>query len=339
MLKDLHPETEGVARHASISDATKAALRRAYFEKAPFRQIARRFGISEGYAIQLFDAMFPRVPGRPLPRALCIDEVLFAERVEGKYPAILYDFEGREVIEMVGSRQRKWLEDWFAKVPVSQREGVRYFVSDMYDEYARVARRFLPNAMHVVDLFHVVRLLTDAVKRLRVNAMNALPKDSAEYAFMKSRWRFFEIRKSRIPDGRYSHAATGESEENFAMLLRCLNSSQALWEAWSSLQEMLTWRVYDTWTEAAEFVERIASRLAGSGSPLLESVGRSFGKWKAQIANGLARNQLGRRLSNGIAECLNNQIKTIKKVSNGCLNFERFRKRVLLCLTYSKTAF
>ena len=112
------PRLKGVAKYASISDATKAALRTAYFEKAPFSQVAGRFGISEGYAVRLFDAMFPSVPGRPLPRVLCIDEVLFADRVEGKYPALLYDFEAREVVEMVRSRQRKWLEDWFAKVPV-----------------------------------------------------------------------------------------------------------------------------------------------------------------------------------------------------------------------------
>ncbi len=117
----------------------------------------------------------------------------------------------------------------------------------------------------------------------------------------------------------------------------CLRTSQPLWEAWSSLQEVLTWNVYGTWMEAAEFVERVASRLIGSGSPLLGKVGQSHRKWKAQIANGLSTNQGGRRLSNGIAECLNNQIKTIKKISNGCLNFERFRKRVLLILTYART--
>ena len=37
-----------------------------------------------------------------------------------------------------------------------------------------------------------------------------------------------------------------------------------------------------------------------------------------------------------LGEGLNNRIKTLKKVSNGCLNFERFRKRDLLIMTYSK---
>ncbi|MCR4561754.1 MAG: transposase [Bacilli bacterium] len=89
--------------------------------------------------------MFPRVPGRPpLPTVLCIGEVLFVDRVEGRYPAVLYDWEAREVIDLVMSRQKSWLEDRFAKKPRLELDNVRWFVSDMYDEYARVKRRFLP---------------------------------------------------------------------------------------------------------------------------------------------------------------------------------------------------
>ncbi len=120
------------------------------------------------------------------------------------------------------------------------------------------------------------------------------------------------------------------------ILLMCLRTSPALWEAWSSMQEMLRNRRCRSWTEASDLIGRVASRLLSSGSPLLESVGRSCRKWRAQIANGLAKNQMGVRLSNGVAEGLNNQIKTLKKIANGCTNFDRFRKRVLLCLTYSK---
>ena len=83
-------------------------------------------------------------------------------------------------------------------------------------------------------------------------------------------------------------------------------------------------------------MERISKRLTGSGSPLLEAVGKAYWHWRVEIANGFARTQAGRRFSNGVAEGLNNRIKTLKKISNGCLNFERFRKRVLLTMTYSR---
>ena len=280
--------------------------------------------------------MFPAVPGRPLPETLCIDEVLFVDRVEGKYPAILYDWAAREVVDVVRSRQKAWLESHFAKIPRRQLENVRFLVSDMYDEYARIRRRFLPNATHVVDLFHVVKLLSEAVKKLRANAMNAMGKGTFEYAFMKSKWKLFQIRRSRIPDRVYEFRATGEAEGYFAAVMRCVRTSPALWDGWDILQELYRWNDASDFDSALSFVERISGRLIGSGSPLLETVGRTYRHWRVEIANGLARTQSGRRFSNGVAEGLNNRIKTLKKISNGCLNFERFRKRVLLIMTYSK---
>lgn len=66
------------------------------------------------------------------------------------------------------------------------------------------------------------------------------------------------------------------------------------------------------------------------------SVGRSYKKWRVEIADGLAKNQTGRYYSNGIAESINNNLKTIIKVSYGYHNFERFRKRAIFISQYKK---
>ncbi len=330
------PELRGVSPRRGMTGMELASIRRELAGMATFAEVARRHGISEPRAIGLFDELFPNVPGRPLPATLCIDEVLFVDRVEGRYPAVLYDWERREVVDLVRSRQKAWLEDWFSRKPARELEGVRWFVSDMYDEYARVKRRFLPNALHVVDLFHVVKLLSEAVKKLRANAMNAAGKGAFEYAFMKAKWKLFQVPERRIPARFYTYQGTGECLAYHDALIRCLHSSHALWDGWSILQEVLRWNSNSDFDSALAFVERVSRRLVSSGSPLLETVGRSYAHWKVEIANGFARTQSGRRFSNGIAEGLNNRVKTLKKISNGCLNFERFRKRVLLILTYSR---
>ena len=334
--KCFFPPLKGLAPKARMTSTEEASLKADLMSMLTFAEAARRHGISEAAAIRAFDRMFPEVPGRPLPATLCIDEVLFVDRVEGRYPAVLYDWDRRELVDMVRSRQKAWLEEWFSKKPRWQLENVRFFVSDMYDEYARVRRRFLPNAIHVIDLFHVVKLLSDAVKRLRANAMNAAERGSLEYSFMKSRWRLFQIRESRIPGKYYEHRATGEVLSCREAVLRCVKSSRALWDAWDILQELYRWNRNEDFASALAFVERIAGRLESSGSPLLSKVGATYRRWRVEIANGFARTQTGRRFSNGVAEGLNNRIKTLKKISNGCLSFDRFRRRVLLILTYSK---
>ena len=88
--------------------------------------------------------------------------------------------------------------------------------------------------------------------------------------------------------------------------------------------------------KAMEFVIFIAQRLISSGNQILESVGKTYMKWKAGIANGLARSQNHTKLTNAVAESLNNQLKTIIKSAYGYHNFERFRKRALIIITYGK---
>ena len=79
-----------------------------------------------------------------------------------------------------------------------------------------------------------------------------------------------------------------------------------------------------------EFVMYIADRLMLTGNELLESVGRSYKKWAAEIANGLAYSQNKRRFSNAVVESINNHIETIIRVAYGYINFERFKKEYCL---------
>ena len=60
-------------------------------------------------------------------------------------------------------------------------------------------------------------------------------------------------------------------------------------------------------------------------------------KWKVGISNRISRSQNLIHYTNAIAEGLNNQLKTIIKAAYGYNNFERFRKRALIIITYKKS--
>ena len=322
----------GVAKGASISELEKASIREDFGRKMSFTLIAELHHLDPSYALRLFDKMFPAVPRLRLPRALCIDEILFCSTADAKCPAILYDFETRRIVDLVYSRQKAYLEQYFSKIPDGERRSVRYFISDMYDAYHRIGRKFFPGATYVVDLFHVVELLTRAVSRLRAALMNSKPRDSLEYGFMKSRWRLFQCRKREVPDSYYTSRSEGASMKCFDALMLCLNESPSLFHAWSVLQELYEWSRYDTFTEALAFVERISKRLTGSASPLLKTVGETYWTWRVEIANGLVRNADGVRFSNCVAEGRNSDLKDIKKFSRGCTDFARYRKRAMIVI-------
>ena len=261
------------------------------------------------------------------------------ERRRNTYAVVLSDYETREICEVFPNRQLPYLRPCFAAIREDERRKVKVFVTDMYEGYASIRRQYFPGAVHCIDLFHVVKLLTAAVGKIRVHEMNQM-EASPEKSFMKQHWRAFlcSAKKLREKNRVYRSQRFGVEETHFDMVIRCCGRSPLLWDAWSILQELLTYNSYPTFSEAADFVDRVAAKLEGTQSPLLRTVARTYRHWRNEIANGMARNQtLGKRVSNAVAEGNNNKLKSLKKLSNGLTNFARFRKRALLIFSYYPT--
>ena len=301
-----------------------------------FSQIAERYSMSVSRIIKLFDEKVRYVPRRPIPDILCIDEIRFAEEYNQKYCCVLYDFRNREIVDIIKNRQLPYLKEYFESVPEQERAKVRYFISDMYDGYATICRRYFKNATHIIDLFHVITQLTGAVNRIRVKAMNSIEKGSVHYNFMKAHWKQFLCRSIDIADRNYTPVNSFRSYHFDELVDSCVKLNGDLLTAYNILQDLYRYDQKINFKEALEFVEFIAKRLADSGNDVLDSVGKTYRKWKVGIANGLARSQNHTKLTNAVAESLNNQLKTIIKSAYGYHNFKRFRNRALLIVTYGK---
>jgi transposase len=203
----------------------------------------------------------------------------------------------------------------------------------MYDEYDSVRRLFLPNATLAVDRFHVVVQLTNAINVIRTRVMKGRERGTPEYNFMKSHWKEFLRRRAEITPKWYANKGTGETVPYEEMVTRCLGLSPDLRECWDALQDLLKYtKVQSSYTDALREVAFISGKLMSCQAEEARKAGATYKKWKNGIAEGLARNEMGLKLSNGRMECLNNRIKTIIKDAYGYRNFERFRKRALLIL-------
>ena len=91
-----------------------------------------------------------------------------------------------------------------------------------------------------------------------------------------------------------------------------------------------------TYEDSLRFIEQISKRLKDTNDERLKNVGNSYYSWRFEIASGFAKNEYKIHISNGIAECINNNIKTIIKSSYDYRNFDRFRKRCLIMYLYNK---
>jgi len=328
---------EGLSRGHVISDFVKTSIKNEFYEIQSFRTIAKRYDVSLKQVINIFDEYTRYVPRRPLPEYLCIDEKHFEGDTEGKYCVVLSDFFTGEIIDVLENRQMAYLDDYFEDISLKEREKVKVFISDMYDGYSTIKNKYFPKALFVIDLFHVVKLLTTAVNKIRIRTYNQIAlDDTVERHFMKTNWKYFLKDQLKIHKNEY-HSKKFDIYLSYGeIILRCLKMNMAFWDGYNALQELLHYDKYETWTEANSFMDRIISKLKISGDELLEKVADSYKKWKTGIINGLARNQTGRRFSNAIAENNNSHIQRIINVAYGYQNFDRFRARVMLILTYKK---
>jgi len=336
--KTFTPKLSGIEPHHKTSNQTLQMIYREFTSKLTFTQIADKYGLSTARILQIFDDQIKYVPPRPLPEVLCLDEIRFSKNIDQKFVCILYDFHRSEVVDILRNRQMPYLREYFGNLSLNERKTPKIIISDMYDAYSSVASTYFPKAIHIVDLFHVIRLLTTALNTLRVRVMNQkTDKHSPNYNFMKTNWKYYLCRNSKIPDRFYTHQKTGEAFHYDELVLRTIKLDQSLWTAYNSLQDLLRYERQFTFDEALAFIHRISQNLINSNVELLQAVGRSYHKWRVEISSALSHTQNNIRYTNAVAESINNQIKTITKSAYGFRNFERFRKRVLLIQTYGKS--
>ena len=328
--KTFTPPLKGLLPYSIITKNIEEKIVNELKTKATFSDIARRHHFSVSYIIKVFDSYFSYVPRGNLPEILCIDEFYFSRKADYKYCCCLVDFQKRELIDIIQSRQKIFLDEYFDKIPLKERANVKYFVSDMYDGYAYVKNKYFKNSIHVIDLFHVISLLTNAINSVRNHIARQRLEDDHLSRFMKNRWECFLCKFEKIPDKYYSPKDDAVIYHYADLVTDCVKLDQNLWEAWNVLQDLLHYKWYGTYEDSLRFIVHISERLKNTNDDRLKKVGESYYSWRYEIANGFTKNQYHVHLSNGIAECINNNIKTIIKLSYGYRNFERFRKRCLI---------
>lgn len=99
------------------------------------------------------------LPERPTPRVLGVDD--WAIQRGRTYGTLLVDLERHRPVDLLPDRTAETLAAWLQAHP-----GVEIISRDRSTEYARGALLGAPQAQHVLDRWHLLRNLTDALERL-----------------------------------------------------------------------------------------------------------------------------------------------------------------------------
>jgi transposase len=242
---------------------------------------------------------------------LSLDEV--AVRKGHKYETVLYDANLGAVMGMHQHRDfHSTLE--LLTLKVFHPEQVKNVVVDMWDPFHKAIRTAFPNAQIIVDKYHVVQKVTQALDQVR-KKIPGLKK--ARFHLLKSYENVKEKHRERLDELLDTHESLAYGYY-LKELFRDFYKSKDFETADHLLKEWL--------------------QLAWSSPfPSFHDVAKTIENWRNQILQ-----YFKTPYTNGRTEGTNHKIKNIKRRAYGYRNLHRFRIRVFLeCTgqTYEKQVF
>ncbi|MHB8408306.1 MAG: ISL3 family transposase [Acidiferrobacterales bacterium] len=231
-------------------------------------------------------------------RAFGVDEIAYSRG--HKYLTLVYQIEAGLVRLLWVGRERtvKTFEGFFDMLGKEACAGVEFVCSDMWRPYIRVIRERCAQAVHILDRFHIVAKMNEALDDVRAEEARALARQGKEPLLKASRWCILK-RKENLTDhqaGRLKELLRLNLKSVRAYLLK--EDFQQLWEyaspAWAG--KFLDGWCHDVMRSRIEPMKRIAHMCRRHRELILN--------WfKAKGA-----------ISNGVVEGMNNKAKlTIRK--------------------------
>lgn len=320
-----------------------------------FSAVAQRHNISPTAAAYIFDRHV-NVARRKLPEYICIDEVYAFSSSRSDYVCVLLDFNSQKVIDLLPTRRKHDLINYFTLVPREERLNVKVVSTDMWETYRIVTKIVFPNAVNSLDKFHLIQEFNRRLDRIRIDVMNRVrpnpnfkdinhssneivehkERQKHYYILKKFNWLLLknddklfdpnmEKRYNRVLEGYYNY---------YDFIEYMIKIDSQLEEALSLKDELKRFFDKSDTDTAKDNLNDLIREFKSSQISVMNDFGNTMVRWKNEIINSFIKvgPEKAKKINNGIIENRNKTIKNIKHNSNGYRNWERFRNRVLYVL-------
>lgn len=239
-------------------------------------------------------------------RSIGVDEIAYNKG--HKYLTLVYQIDSGAVRLLWVGKERtvETFNKFFDMLGHELTAKIEFVCSDMWKPYLKVIRERCSTALHVLDRFHIVKKLNEAVDNIRAEEARKLQTDGYEPALKKSRWCLLKKpgNLTGFQKGRLKELLQYNLKTVRAYLLK--EDFQFFWEyespAWAG-------KYLDQWCTAA-----MRSRLGP-----MKKVARMMRRHRELILNWFKAKGA---LSQGVVEGLNNKAKLTMRKSYGFKNPE-----------------
>ena len=124
-------------------------------------------------------------------RAIGIDEIMVRM---GQYVTLVYqiDKDCRRLLWIGKGHSAKTLLRFFVWFKKDRYQKIEFVCSDMWKAYRKVIKKKIPQALHILDRFHIVANLNKALNLVRIEEARRLKAEDCEEVLKGSRWCFLK---------------------------------------------------------------------------------------------------------------------------------------------------
>ena len=270
--------------------------------------IANRYNVSSNTVLRILNYL--STSRDKLSMVLCIDEFK-GDSGNNKYQTSLLNGYTHNIIDILPSRSKNSLFEYFKKIPTKEKMNVRFFVSDMSNAFKSVKERFFKESLHIVDRYHFIRQVSWALENVRKRIQKAVSSNLRKY-----------FKRSRSLITKPSSKLTSEQANEVSLMLELSKDLKLAY----GLKELFYQYVLTQPNKkrAKKCLNEWIRRAEESGLKEFSSCITAFNNWFDEICN-----SFDYPWSNGPLEGTHTKIKTLKRNCFGMKNFDLFRKRIM----------
>ena len=302
--------------------------------KTTFKEVADIYHLSTTTVVRIFDSRVC-LKRHTLTEWVSMDEFYSRRLSLTGYCLTLYNPLNRCILDVLPSRHKSFMTDYFARIPIIERKKVKYVSIDMWETYKDVALRAFPDAIIAVDSFHVIKHLNKAMNDIRIRIMNKYKTNKTDeigyYRLLKRFHYFFTTNMENIKFDPKKSKNYSYLHDKYVMLEKLLSIDDELRKAYYLKELYREFNLCTYYEESHEKINDLIEAFISSGIEEYYEFVRMLKSWKTEICNSflIVHNK---RLSNGPIESLNSRVKILLKNACGYSNFLRFRSRLMFSI-------
>lgn len=203
---------------------------------------------------------------------------------------------------MIDSHKSEEIIEVLKQQPTSMRMKVREVCVDLWQGFKKVITEVFPNAIRVIDRFHVMKLVNKALNKLRLKI---------GFKGLKNRYLLLKNNENLTP----------EEQQELKQLLELSPCLAIAYELKEELRE-----IYETTTTVKMGLRKLNKWLIYA-RVIFSQTAETLSNHLTDICHYFIN-----RTTNGMRSGMNNKIKLILRQSYGFKNFELMREKLLACL-------